>query len=84
MFRDVCHALTAGKMGFAGVSYFVFLTQCNFALCAANARAGSRDGVVSRPNKFRKPILLTRTPWHDERNAMDRHPSPSNLATAVA
>jgi hypothetical protein len=73
-----------GKSIFAGMSYFRFLMQRNFALCAANARAGYRYDVVSRSNKFRKPILPPRTPWHDERNAMDRHPSPSNLATAVA
>jgi hypothetical protein len=51
---------------------------------AAGAQAEHRYDVVSRSNKFRKPVSLPPTPVDDERNAIDHHPSPSSLKTAVA
>ncbi len=47
-------------------------------------RAAHRYDVVGKLNKFRKPISLPLTPWDVERNAIDHHPGPSNLKTAVA
>jgi hypothetical protein len=50
----------------------------------AGVQAEHRYDVVSRSNKFRKPVSLPPTPWDDERNAIDHHPKPSNLKTALA
>jgi hypothetical protein len=50
----------------------------------AGAHAEHRYDVVSRSNIFRKPVSLPPTPWDDERNAIDHHPSHSNLKTALA
>jgi hypothetical protein len=47
-------------------------------------RTGRRYDVVSRSNKFRKPVSLPPTPVDDVRNAIDHHPSPSSLKTALA
>jgi hypothetical protein len=50
---------------------------------AAGAQAEHRYDVVSRSNKFRKPVSLPPTPMDDERNAIDHHPSPSDLKTVL-
>jgi hypothetical protein len=53
-------------------------------ISCAPPRREHRYDVVSKSNKFRKPVSLARTPWDDEHNVIDHHASPSNLKTAVA
>jgi len=75
-----CHVLAAGKTEFAGVPD----AEKPRLMRAAGVQAEHRYDVVSRSNKFRKPVSLPPTPMDDERNAIDHHPNPSDLKTAVA
>jgi hypothetical protein len=75
-----CHVLAAGKTEFAGAPD----AEKPRLMRADGVQAEHRYDVVSRSNKFRKPVSLPPTPWDDERNAIDHHPSPSNLKTALA
>jgi hypothetical protein len=75
-----CQVLAAGKTEFAGVPD----AEKPRLMRAAGVQAEHRYDVVSRSSKFCKPVSLPPTPWDDERNAIDHHPRPSNLKTALA
>lgn len=72
--------LGGGETDLAGVPYFVFVMQRSFASCAPPERT-PRTVTTSPADRinFRKPVSLPRTPWDDERNAIDHRPNPSNF-----